>query len=581
VQDGTPGGRWYLSSGADATEVSTLDGKHTTVVDGYEHFDAPVDKEAFDRWFEEQRQAAAEAPATQDDGWSAAEIASFVLSSLPVIGEVKTLAEALLGYDLVTLEELDYETRVLYAVAAVAFSPVGAGMFKQLSKAGREALGAVKSAFRTGDAAATKAAVKGLDRAATERAIEEAEELASSARRKTRAKRIEVEVRECGRAPETIEGAVRPETYCFAAGTPVRVADGSMTAIERVEPAHEVAAAAAARAPVLAPLGRGRVLRTFRREAAGVLELALDSGDGRRERLVTTAAHLIGTPDGYRPAATLRPGAAVLALGGPVHVAAVRELAGPRTVYNLEVEAAHSYFVGQLGVLVHNRCEAASQRGLERMIDAPGSTLERIHPGSEPGFANGKHVGSTRAEVNAGIKEAKAAVTQARKAGTSAWDVEQLEQRVRTLTKARESMTFPDGFVREGNRTLALEIKTLDESEDIFSRFQTQSSGRKVARENAVVIQEQIVTRGKALPAGAEQVLVIDARPHYKDLYGLTGPALERRLQQLFDEEVRRALTTRSWSGMEKVTSQLAEVRFMVGPNDTPLLSRPFSLKGP
>lgn len=61
----------------------------------------------------------------------------------------------------------------------------------------------------------------------------------------------------------------------------------------------------------------------------------------------------------------LKPGSKLLTKGGRlVGVESIGHREGSFTVYNIEVERLHSYYVSELGLLVHNQCQAEKIRKL-------------------------------------------------------------------------------------------------------------------------------------------------------------------------------------------------------------------------
>jgi hypothetical protein len=91
------------------------------------------------------------------------------------------------------------------------------------------------------------------------------------------------------------------------------------------------------------------VLAVFRKRPTPVLQLTIDG-----ETIATTGIHRFWKPGrGWVMARDLRPGDPVRLLGGLAHVGAI---AGERVepVYNLEVAANQSYFVGRRGILGHD-----------------------------------------------------------------------------------------------------------------------------------------------------------------------------------------------------------------------------------
>jgi hypothetical protein len=151
----------------------------------------------------------------------------------------------------------------------------------------------------------------------------------------------------------TVSTAVREATQggCFVAGTQVLTAEG-MRPIEEVAVGDQVWAwDENTGAP-----GWHTVKRAFIRPQKEVLRLELVAADGSVELLGTTAEHPFWVEgQGWTEALKLESGdVLVTAEGRPARVQALFQSASLDTVYNLEVEQAHTYFVGALSVWVHN-----------------------------------------------------------------------------------------------------------------------------------------------------------------------------------------------------------------------------------
>jgi hypothetical protein len=149
---------------------------------------------------------------------------------------------------------------------------------------------------------------------------------------------------------------VNQEQECFAAGTPVTMADGTTRAIETIG-VGDLVLAYDVDADRMVP---SRVVRTF--EHPDVDTSVLVNGTLR-----TTANHPFWVGGRWLEARYLQPGDALLTLSSPsgggmtmvaTSVVSVETLAGRQTVYNLEVDGQHDYFAG--GVLVHNKTNRAT-----------------------------------------------------------------------------------------------------------------------------------------------------------------------------------------------------------------------------
>ncbi len=102
--------------------------------------------------------------------------------------------------------------------------------------------------------------------------------------------------------------------------------------------------------------GWHQVLNTFLKLDRAVLRITLESDDGAREELGVTSEHPFWVEGkGWTPARLLELGSSVqTARGASVRVRALAMDAAPVAVYNLEVEGAHTYFVGRSEAWVHN-----------------------------------------------------------------------------------------------------------------------------------------------------------------------------------------------------------------------------------
>jgi len=135
------------------------------------------------------------------------------------------------------------------------------------------------------------------------------------------------------------------EPPCFAAGTPVLLADGSERPIEAIVPGDRVLSFDVERGVVV----QGEVVARYVHQ--DTLGLA------RVNDILTTPEHRFYVDGAWRPVAELRIGdSLLLARAGQsptrVPVTRLELVAGPLTVYNFAVAGWQNYFAG--GVLVHN-----------------------------------------------------------------------------------------------------------------------------------------------------------------------------------------------------------------------------------
>jgi hypothetical protein len=590
-----PDGKVYLSSGQKATMVD--DGRgHVWLEPQFEHFTILIDDAKFEamiaRMQEEIR--AENAKAAAEEGWHAdwPKIVSNLLSAVPVVGQIKTVLEGLFGVDLVTWEKLDDSTRAIYLLTALAFSPVGARMFRGLKAVSKSALGALKTAIEEEQGLAR--AMASVDQTATKAALKEAEELAAQAAKETAEKGIETECRECEvAATAEAEQGCRVHV-CFGAGTLVRLADETWSAIERIRAGElvltrSVFVLAGASDAFDAEDPPRHVVRTFAREAEDCLRLEFER-DGKRAEIVCTQNHPFAVSGVFRPASTLLPGTIVDTRNGRGARLILREmLPGRRPVFNLEIADGHTYFVTELELWVHNQCERASQRQMEGHIarnpdkyaqpyvDANGN------PVSEPAFYKGKYINKSRAEVQAEIdtafKQKKRLEDAFNQGQATRSESEEAKEYWELLKKRRGDMTFPDAVVTdlETGETLALELKTVKVKGGVEGRFNYAHPDV----DYGLTVMEQAADRARLLPSGMKQVLVIDMRAKFPQLFRLTGDAAKQELERLMEREVKTALSTGIWASADAsvVKDMWKDIRFLTGPDGAVDLIGGFSLK--
>lgn len=115
-------------------------------------------------------------------------------------------------------------------------------------------------------------------------------------------------------------------------------------------------------------------------------------------QLSATDGHPLYTPDGWRDAILLKKGGQLLLKGeGDANqwatIEAIHHERKTLPVYNLEVANAHTFFVGEEGVAVHNgRCTPAMRKAWSRLHNEPwpkNPLTEKIRPG---GNRDGHHI---------------------------------------------------------------------------------------------------------------------------------------------------------------------------------------------
>jgi RHS repeat-associated protein len=138
---------------------------------------------------------------------------------------------------------------------------------------------------------------------------------------------------------------------CFAAGTLVATPEG-----ERAIDLIKVGDLVLSQDEATGEQSARRVTQTFVTLDQQVIEATLAAADGV-ERLVATLTHPFYVEgQGFTSASELEPGMSVMTASGTATVQGLRRMEGHRTVYNIEVESTHTYFVGRLRSWVHNAC---------------------------------------------------------------------------------------------------------------------------------------------------------------------------------------------------------------------------------
>ena len=144
--------------------------------------------------------------------------------------------------------------------------------------------------------------------------------------------------------------ACRPD-QCFATGTPVQTEHGPKP-IEKIQIGDFVLA----RHEHTFELGYFEVVNTFSRDVPQVLRVIVQSED-KEEEIIVTQEHPFFTKEGWTPAKELLPGNDIITTDErTTTVLSLQNLVESTTVYNLTVQDAHTYFVGQTQMWVHNTC---------------------------------------------------------------------------------------------------------------------------------------------------------------------------------------------------------------------------------
>ena len=145
-------------------------------------------------------------------------------------------------------------------------------------------------------------------------------------------------------------------SQCFGAGTPVLTAQGERP-IEAIVPGELVwSRDEATGTDALAP-----VARVFTTPDTLVIGIQIPWDVGKSERIAVTPEHPFWVDGTGWVAAQELDGSPLASPSGQPLGTAVESWGERTTVYNLEVEGRHSFFVGHAHVLVHNTCKYKPQ----------------------------------------------------------------------------------------------------------------------------------------------------------------------------------------------------------------------------
>ena len=118
-----------------------------------------------------------------------------------------------------------------------------------------------------------------------------------------------------------------------------------------------------AKDPVTGELALKQVLKTYERASEELIHIHVNG-----EEIITTPEHPFYHPiKGWTNAVHLRAGDLLVLRSGEyvvIEQVAHEILESPVKVYNFEVEDFHTYYVGNRGVFVHNKCDIVSTRDL-------------------------------------------------------------------------------------------------------------------------------------------------------------------------------------------------------------------------
>src|SRR3989338_4773590 len=161
---------------------------------------------------------------------------------------------------------------------------------------------------------------------------------------------------------------------CFTAGTKVRLADGRTIFIQDIQVGDVVMSFDEASAGFMP----NKVVRLFKKTTDKLVRLVTPN-----DTIWATLEHPFYTAKGWMSAGTLVSGTLLHTISGVVPVQEVFLKDTIATVYNFEVDQAHTYLVGNEGYVVHNTCayrQKLLDDGLDPFMATRLQTLSNFHP---------------------------------------------------------------------------------------------------------------------------------------------------------------------------------------------------------
>lgn len=171
------------------------------------------------------------------------------------------------------------------------------------------------------------------------------------------------------------DGSLAQQAACFIYDTLVWMPSGEKVEIQFVQPGMEVLS----RCEQTGEMRACKVTKAFMREDVPIYFVRFNEED-IPEETGTTAEHPFWVKgQGWTEVRNLKPGHVLeLATGKTSTIARVEDAGWKTTVYNIEVEGFHTYFVGHAGVWVHNK------NGAERTLPMNRTDATFVQNGNVP-----------------------------------------------------------------------------------------------------------------------------------------------------------------------------------------------------
>ncbi len=174
-------------------------------------------------------------------------------------------------------------------------------------------------------------------------------------------------------------GIKEPQTGkrgCFVAGTKV-VTDTSIKPIEKLNIGEMVLSFD----PILGKRAHQQITQIFVRTSSVVLDIQID-----QTRITCTPDHPFWIPGrSWQKAGTIEPGELLLTKVGQIaKVSSIQVREGSFTVFNIEVEGLNTYYVSDIGILVHNKAMMVTTTPKGRILTEHAEESLRRHGFQEP-----------------------------------------------------------------------------------------------------------------------------------------------------------------------------------------------------
>jgi len=294
-------------------------------------------------------------------------VISMGLNFVPIIGTLKSVAEGIVGYDLITKNEFAWWERALnIGLAPISFASE-VGMLSAAMKNAKLLPKLTDIANIAGDVKVMAiidkiGAIKTSLKSAPEKIFQKVKSVISKGddlkiittdglELRFSETQLVAELRAGGMTDDAAKSAVRClKNKCFSGDTLVTTKDG-LKRIDQIQEGEMVLS----KDVNTGTIDYRQVRHVYVKSTYEFVHLTLEN-----EEIRTTASHLFFTDSGWWKAAeNLKYGDRILNNKGEYETlieSSLETLQKPEKIYNLNVDEFHTYFVGSQGLLVHNDC---------------------------------------------------------------------------------------------------------------------------------------------------------------------------------------------------------------------------------